>query len=270
MQLAHFLLTRFNMPTEGKESRIRADDGWLSQRFDLFDTFCLPSVLGQTERDFDWLIYFDSRTPSPFREQIDAYARLPRVHCIRRDHVVPRSQIIDDLAQRCPPGTTHVLTTALDNDDGLARDHVQRVRAGAMEHSRAVLFFPVGDIYHAGRVYRRRDRHNAFPSMIEPIDDFQTVWAAWHTHLHTTATQVLLAPTPAWLQVVHGTNVSNRVRGVRVPAKEALERYEVLPRALRPESQLGIWLENATLTPLRAARELAFRMIKPLLRRYRG
>lgn len=71
-QVAHIILTRFNVPTKGREADVRARNGWLERRFQLFDQYCLPSVSAQTVRDFRWIIYFDRATPALFRAQIRA------------------------------------------------------------------------------------------------------------------------------------------------------------------------------------------------------
>ena len=69
--MLHVILTRFNIASPGREVAIRNSPGWLDRRFGLFEQFCLPSIAGQTERNFHWLIYFDKDTPAEFRERIE-------------------------------------------------------------------------------------------------------------------------------------------------------------------------------------------------------
>ena len=58
--------------------------------------------------------------------------------------------------------------------------------------------------------------------------------------------------------MVHGGNVSNKVRGRRVPPAEAAGRFPAAALAdLRPASGLEIALENLLLTPIRSARDTA-------------
>ncbi len=40
----HVFLTRFNLPSAGFESMVRAKQGWLQNRVELFERFCLPSL----------------------------------------------------------------------------------------------------------------------------------------------------------------------------------------------------------------------------------
>ena len=72
----HVIQTRFNLATPGRELAIRTQPGWLLERFQLFELWCLPSVAAQTSRNFTWLIYFDEGTPEVFRKRI---ANLQRV-----------------------------------------------------------------------------------------------------------------------------------------------------------------------------------------------
>ena len=45
--LDHVILTRFNLPTGGVEGIMRAREGWLRERIDLFERYCAPSVAAQ-------------------------------------------------------------------------------------------------------------------------------------------------------------------------------------------------------------------------------
>ena len=72
VDFTHVIMTRFNMPTPGRESHIRSRPGWLAGRFELFERYCLPSIAAQTTRDFHWVVYFDVETPPEFRARIEA------------------------------------------------------------------------------------------------------------------------------------------------------------------------------------------------------
>ena len=49
------------------------DPEWLKGRQTLFEKFCLPSVLSQTNKDFEWILVADERTPEEFKKVIEAY-----------------------------------------------------------------------------------------------------------------------------------------------------------------------------------------------------
>src|SRR5690606_18769484 len=104
--------------------------------------------------------------------------------------------------------------------------------------------------------------HNAFCSVVEPWNEVKTAWRDWHTLLRTHFSVVVDAGPPAWLQVIHAGNVSNRVRGVRVspaPYREhfgdALSRVPAPPRSVLATDRL-------VRTPLRTTKDAARRAAK--------
>ena len=177
----HVIMTRFNLATPGRESRIRLRPGWLAERFDLFERYCLPSVAAQTEQGFRWVIYFDVETPQEFRDRIEACRRVhpfvPYFTPLFPGSGWPRSlrELLGD-----PPARSRgagpapwLLTTRLDNDDALAVDHVARLQAAVAAlpaPQRCSLNFTHGFVLNDGRVYAHEHRSNAFASWLEPWD----------------------------------------------------------------------------------------------------
>lgn len=213
----HVLLTRFNLPSEGAESTVRAKEGWLRARVELFERYCLPSVENQTIHSFHWVIYFDPQSPAWLRSKVHELARTAMFTPIYRASV-SREELLTDL--RAVTGSHHqeLITTNLDNDDGLSSDFVarlQRVRTGS---DRTAIYLVRGLIRSGDGLYLRTDRANAFCSVREDWDSAQTCWANWHNLLGRSMNVVEIGGDPAWLQVIHGTNVSNRIRGRRIKA----------------------------------------------------
>jgi hypothetical protein len=105
------------------------------------------------------------------------------------------------------------MTTNLDNDDGLAVNFIQRLHSLELGAEKTAVYLAKGLIKSSSRLYLRIDKHNAFCSVIDPWESASTCWSDWHTLLGKSMRVVDLHDEPAWLQVVHGVNVSNRVRG---------------------------------------------------------
>lgn len=53
----HYLLTRFNLSLwqEDKNGLTIDREEWIRKRLKLFETYCLPSVVGQTCQEFRWI-----------------------------------------------------------------------------------------------------------------------------------------------------------------------------------------------------------------------
>ncbi len=213
--LDHVLLTRFNLPSKGHESLVRAQENWLRNRVVLFERYCLPSVAAQTCRSFSWMIYFDPHSPEWLLDWVQRHERQGHFHpCFREE--VPREDLLSDIrAVIGDQRSSELLTTNLDNDDSLAADFVARIQAAERIGDRTAVYIGDGLIRRGDVLYRHVDRYNAFCSVRELSDAPVTCWADWHNLLPEHMPSVVLRGNPGWLQVIHGANVSNRVRGHR-------------------------------------------------------
>lgn len=247
----HVLLTRFNLPSEGMESAIRSRSGWLEERVRLFETYCLPSVIGQRGCRPGWIVYFDPDSPDWLKEWIDQ-ASGPFTPLFRR--TVPRHELLADLDQLVARKSPTLITTNLDNDDGLSLDFSARILAEAADGPRSAVYFKHGLIKSELGLYRRTDRTNAFCSVRESWEQPLTSWADWHNRLSLTMPVQVIGGSPAWLQVVHGTNVSNRVRGRLVSPTPYAGRFMGLDDLPLPTRGSLLW-DRIGPAPLRAARD---------------
>ena len=212
--LDHILITRFNLPSQGHESMIRAQENWLKNRVVLFERYCLPSVMAQTCRNFSWIIYFDPHSPTWLLDWVRGHEQQSHFIPHFREEVAGNDLLSDIRAVVGDHHGAELLTTNLDNDDGLAIDFVARLQRAARLGDRTVIY--IGDgLIRCGDVllYRRVDPHNAFCSVRESWNAPVTCWVDWHNLLPLRMPAVILRGDPGWLQVVHGANVSNRVHG---------------------------------------------------------
>lgn len=220
----HVLLTRFNLPSRGPESLVRARPGWLATRADLFDRYCVPSVLAQGNRNFSWIIYFDPESPEWLRERISRYEEDNVFKPVFRVSV-NQEELLADIRLVVDRERSALVTTNLDNDDGLATDFIDRVQSVSTTHERTAIYLHDGLVGSSRGVYLRRDRRNAFCSVRESWTDPVTCWANWHNLLGESMPVIEVGGDPAWLQVVHGSNVSNRIRGKLVAPEPYSERF---------------------------------------------
>lgn len=216
MTIDHVLLTRFNLPTPGVESLVRAQEGWLRDRQELFEKYCLPAVASQTTQDFQWIIYLDTQSPAWLKKRMAELAMGGLFTAIYRDEV-PHDTLVDDLRQVTGSRGDMLLTTNLDNDDGIAVDFVQRLQSSVHAGPRQALYLSYGLIQQGERLFLRKDSRNAFCSVAERWDPvLATCWADWHTKLGDQMPVQEIGGSPGWLQQIHTGNVSNRVHGTRV------------------------------------------------------
>lgn len=257
MTFRHILLTRFNCRFAAKWTDVAIDPAWLGPRFELFERYCLPSVRQQTENGFKWIIFFDRETPEPYAARARELAK-----GAYNAHFVGdlSGDLIRKTIRDTADGADRVITTRLDNDDAVANDFVERIQAAAQQTpERYYLNFPKGLIVSGDRLYHRIDRSNAFVSYVEPVgDELEGVWAQPHTQIAAHAPVFQIDEDAGWLQVVHGANVSNKVRGTRIPrAGSGLERFSCATDLRIDDAALPRWTENLLVQPFRAARDQA-------------
>ncbi len=257
----HVLMTRFNLATPGREAAIRNRPDWLAGRFALFEDFCLPSVAAQTSRDFTWIVYFDKDTPDQFKDRVAELQRAVPFEAYYTG-LFPASGWPQSLQQVLGSMPPRILTSRLDNDDALARDYMERTAdaaAGLNPDPRTAIVITEGFIRSGARAYRIRHPCNAFTSWLERTDgpdEVMTAMGIVHIDAAKFGPLVQVPGEGGWLQVVHGGNVSNKVRGTRIAPDRLAERFH--PGALvglEPSSPVAIGLDNAVLSPLREGRD---------------
>lgn len=265
----HVLLTRFNLPSEGVERTIRSREGWLRDRIALFELYCLPSVQAQTNQAFHWIIYFDPASPEWLKRRIQNHVDEKAYVPIFRSSVA-KADLIADIGTVTGGHGKRLITTNLDNDDGLAIDFVERLQAAAPQSDRTAIYLARGLIKCESRLYLRLDRSNAFASVAEDWTSPSTCWADWHTLLGKSMRTLELHEEPGWLQVVHGGNVSNRVRGRLVsPSKYAHLFPRLLDDILTPRS-IELAVDIFAAQPRRFARDSGRALVKGVVMRLLG
>jgi hypothetical protein len=265
----HVLLTRFNLPSGGVERIIRAKEGWLRDRIVLFEHYCLPSVRAQTNQDFHWIIYFDPESPEWLKQRIQSHADEGAYVPFFRTSV-GNAELIADIVRLTGGYGTNLITTNLDNDDGLAIDFVERLQALGPCQERTAVYLARGLIKSESRLYLRTDRHNAFGSVVETWTSPSTCWSEWHTLLGKSMRVIELHDEPAWLQVVHGANVSNRVRGRLVAPSGYARLFPGLLDDVRTPQLLELATDTIIAQPRRLVRESGRALAKAIAMRLLG
>ena len=144
MKYQNFILTRFNLPlwTEDKRGHCIDRGVWLEERCLLFEKYCLPSVIGQTERNFTWILLCDEDTPQEYRERIRGYReQCPQIELIQveEDYAwdFPNvfSEVVSSMLKARGANDGDVcITTQLDNDDAINKDYIDFIQRYILEN----------------------------------------------------------------------------------------------------------------------------------------
>jgi Putative rhamnosyl transferase len=126
MVVAHLLMTRFAVDFGRPADPMPLTRAWFRRRFDLFEQYCLPSVMAQTFRDFRWLIYIAPKVDGQIGDRLRAYD--------------PRIEVkIDDYKGALVTPADVLTTTRLDSDDGIGATVLEQIDRLAPTMRRATL-----------------------------------------------------------------------------------------------------------------------------------
>jgi hypothetical protein len=153
--LHHFLITRFSF--RGKDvfkaidgpTFLRAEDPLdpqrLKHRFKLFEFTCLPSVLGQTEQNFCWIILVDGMLPAHYHARLAALIQ-PKSRAYI--HVFDPQQNLAELGWlgRYLPPDGYVITTNFDDDDCIPKNYIAALHRHLVDLDGRAALTPVGII----------------------------------------------------------------------------------------------------------------------------
>lgn len=251
MSTYHVVLTRFNV-RRGQQIDPRAlSDIWLDARMRLFLDITVPSLAAQIRRPDQWLVFFDDNTPDKIRTLFEALRakHLSLTNILRAEYCTELTT--DECARRivslAPEGTDWLLTTRLDNDDALHPHFIETVNRLCRPGVREFINPTRGLIVAGPRLYRKRDFSSPFISCSEPLSDCRTVWVDQHQRLARHGLVRQFGLRDAWIQVVHGGNLANQVRGVRACPSSVASGVmpDALAAAVMPLSMSDHLLDNS-------------------------
>jgi hypothetical protein len=241
--MKQFLLTRWNLPGSLHYSSLElvADPRWQARRRELFRRYCLPSVARQSARDFTWLFFVYPKVMA--REDMEwMQAQDERLGLVSVEDPessgVPEAQ---EAVSRLASDEDWVITTRLDSDDILHRDHLRKVRVD-FTGERKVVEFSQGYYYDilVDDLREVRERQNAFVSVLEPREGLKTAWA-WPHHKVGEENEILYLDEAGWIALVHDQNTTTYLWGDPVAAgrkRAVLEEFGVAaPSYLRSRAR---------------------------------
>lgn len=226
-QIRHFILTRFNLLLWNKDKegdKVRTTK-WLEHRFLLFENYCLPSIIGQTCQNFEWIVLFDSMTPKKFKEKIETYQKeCPQLIPVfvepengRYFAEIFRVQVVKRLNENHNENEQRVLTTYLDNDDALNVRFVEDLQSRVQTLSdETFIYYDEGYQFYTDFKYMMQIDYprNHFVSYVEsgnPAKVKGVFGFGGHYYVYTIKGAKIehIKKLPMWCEVVHEKNMLN-------------------------------------------------------------
>lgn len=221
----HFIITRFNLKNEtwikDKNKHQVLDAQWLQKRYSLFERFCFPSIANQTEKDFIWLVYFDTETPKEYKQRNAAFAdHFKNFIPIYKDsfkHFV--DDLNADIKKFWRDDVAFLITSRIDNDDAFHEDAIKTIQAQFKGQTKTIIDLKKGlclQVEPCCRLFAADFTLGPFVSLIEKVNNgvFETVLSRAHKDWVLVSDLTIVNHTEVlWTQIIHKHNLVNTVNG---------------------------------------------------------
>ncbi len=215
----HFLITRFNLRkddwTTNKKNIAVLTEEWHKNRFNLFTNYCFPSVQSQTNKDFLWLVFFDSTTPNTYKKVIASLQE-------EMTNFIPI--YIDGMSQFLPSIKSYIndfkeeyiITSTLDNDDCISRMYIDEVQKRFDQQEFMAVDFIDGYTIQTQsliKVGKKLHQYNPFISLIEKNNSPKTICNVSHRIWKKEKRILQIRDVRVWTSVIHPENKVNEFTG---------------------------------------------------------
>lgn len=266
-EFTHLILTRFNTEVGFAPSAKGLDDEWLHARLVLFEQYCLPSVALQTDAIFTWLIFCDAASPEWFKAKMSTYGELVSAVYIKgaaTDKVIAQTVAATGLVSN-----PYLITTRLDNDDAIGKDHLRLIQRAFHHQDREFVLFPFGLQSYRGQLYNVYWKSNPFLSLIEKISadgTFTTVLCVEHNRVRAAGKVRSILCVPQWLQVIHGSNLLNTLRGWPRISRRDPSAFSMNWSEARESDPLAVKIKYSIVAVADRGKKLGKKLIKAIRR----
>ena len=232
----HYLITRFNLRADywdvTKNNEQLLTDEWMDNRMWLFENFCFPSVDGQTNQNFEWLLYFDTNTKEIYKNRIlELVANQPNFKVFFVDAMPSfMPELLKYIAQETKD-IPYLITTRIDNDDSIHVDFINEVQKQFDQQEYRAIDFIKGYSLQIEPIYilgKKDQLFNPFISLIEKNDNPKTAFYQDHRFWKRDKKVTQLGDKRLWLSIIHQRNKVNKFDGYGLVNWEKLKKDFIL------------------------------------------
>lgn len=187
---------------------------WIKRRISLFEKYCLPSVLNQTNEKFKWIICISPKTDRNNREFLKGVkANSGGIKILEVTHLSTLTKKLEEFIQNDMQGKKdYVITSRLDNDDAVIKTYIDKVQKEFQEQEFGKVRFSRGYQLLSGKDYRVKEvvfPNGPFINLIEETKSgISTVYKKSHNEWDQEGVKNI-DKEPRWVQVIHKDNLRN-------------------------------------------------------------
>ena len=248
----HLLITRFNLKNSDwkftKNNDNLLDDKWMTERMELFQNFCLPSAVNQTNKNFKWLIYFDNSTSDFFKNEIQKIIQNHSNILVFYIEGMPEfnSSILKYISENTKD-KPYLITSRIDNDDCIHKDFINEVQQKFNNQDFMAFDFIKGyTLQVEPKILLGKKEHifNPFISLIEKNENPKTVWHYVHNMWKKEPRVTQVTDKRIWMSIIHKKNKVNEFDGYGIIDWNSINRDFILSEKMNETI-------SSTITPFR-------------------
>ncbi len=217
----HYLITRFNLRNPNwdvtKNNETLLNEDWMSSRIKLFENYCLPSVIAQTNKNFTWLLYFDTSTSGFYKDVIkkltENHSNILVFFINGMDQFYPEIKSFIDVNSK---QSDYLITSRIDNDDCIHKDFINEVQKKFDKQSFQAIDIIQGYSLQVEPEYilgKKEHIFNPFISLIEENKNPKTVWENDHNMWKKETRITQITDKRLWMSIIHQKNKVNEFDG---------------------------------------------------------
>lgn len=217
----HYLITRFNLKNPDwdvtKNNETLLTDEWMEDRMWLFENFCFPSVAAQTNKNFNWLLFFDTSTPEKYKKAIaDLISSRANIKAFYINGMPEFYPAIQQFISEDSKDTPYLITSRIDNDDCIHKNFIDEVQQKFKSQDYQAIDIIQGySLQVKPRFILGKKEHifNPFISLIEKNESPKTVWFNDHTLWKKETRITQITDKRLWMSIIHEKNKVNEFDG---------------------------------------------------------
>lgn len=258
----HFLITRFNLKNpywrnQDKEYYVLSNE-WLDERFEIFETYCLPSVKSQSQQNFIWLVFFDIDTPKNYINKINSKTNeFSNFKPIFIDGFKELSNAVKHQIELLQSSyEDYFITTRLDNDDIIHRDFIKTIQNLYVPKPNTVIDLRMGyqvilQNQNTTEIRDFKSDYNPFLSIVTNLVDFDNIMSQQHDYWKIYPNVIVNDKDHLWIQLIHKGNKLNRtLKTLKKVNKITASDFGVIISNPK-ESNIHIMMYNISMLPYR-------------------
>lgn len=213
MKIKQILLTWFNRRFDSGSFSKALDDDWLQYRLNLFKKYTYPSILYQTNKNFDWVLLCHEDTPDWLKKELNKMKLYSNIYFLYDDND-PYLEKVNSYKMKY----NVVLTTRIDSDDCFHKTALQVIRQSFINtysENIQIINFELGYQYDciSQRLFLAYLNSPPFSTKINYMDTSEPLdCGPNHSVLKEKFHNIVICKgDPMFLQVIHGNNALNKI-----------------------------------------------------------